>query len=79
MCVSALLPTYSGADPRYIDDLLSTLLTTLNTLTRGARRPATGAVFLLNNVAHLRTSLLAAPRVPIDDLLGPRAQELHER
>ncbi|KAH9948038.1 Cullin repeat-like-containing domain protein [Amylocystis lapponica] len=46
----------------FMFDVVNTLLATLLALARMNKRPAFGAIFLLNNVAHLRTRVLLRPR-----------------
>lgn len=53
-----------------------TTLSTITTLSRSSRRPAIGAIFLLNNVSHLSAALLAPSDptfAPIDALLAAPA------
>ena len=44
------------------DDVVSALIATLNTVSRSNKRPAFGAIFLLNNVSYLNTYLVDQPR-----------------
>ncbi|CEQ41274.1 SPOSA6832_02988, partial [Sporobolomyces salmonicolor] len=54
--------------PRYLTDLVSTLLSSLDTRSRGLRGPkGTSAIFLLNNISFLRHSILSSL---VSDLLG---------
>lgn len=57
-------------------DVVTTLMSTLTTLSRSARRPALGAIFLLNNVSHITTELLFNPSTPIDMLLPPPVRDI---
>ncbi|KAF5342487.1 hypothetical protein D9611_001411 [Ephemerocybe angulata] len=41
----------------FIHDVISTAITSLTTISKNARRPAFGAIFLLNNVAYLRVHI----------------------
>lgn len=41
----------------FIHDVVSTAITSLTTISRTARRPTFGAMFLLNNVAYLRANI----------------------
>ncbi|KAG2003723.1 hypothetical protein CC2G_004306 [Coprinopsis cinerea AmutBmut pab1-1] len=45
----------------FLNDVVSTAITSLTTISRTARRPPFGSVFLLNNISYLRTHLLLAP------------------
>ncbi|KZT33890.1 hypothetical protein SISSUDRAFT_1122622 [Sistotremastrum suecicum HHB10207 ss-3] len=38
--------------------------------------PSLSSIFLLNNIHHLRSTLLLSPQSPIDDLLSPQTQDL---
>ncbi|GAA5934161.1 hypothetical protein JCM1841_004654 [Sporobolomyces salmonicolor] len=54
--------------PRYLTDLVSTLLSSLDTRSRGLRGPkGTSAIFLLNNISFLRHAILSSL---VSDLLG---------
>jgi exocyst complex component 7 len=57
------------------DDVVTTLLASLNTLATSSKKPVQGAIFHFNNVAFLRTRLLLDPTTPIDDLLGKATQD----
>ncbi|KAF7966561.1 hypothetical protein HWV62_37859 [Athelia sp. TMB] len=56
-----------GEEPIIVEhfmfDVVNTLLTSLTTLAT-SKRPAFGSIFLINNVAYLRTHLALAPRTP---------------
>ncbi|KAI0052026.1 exocyst complex component exo70 subunit [Auriscalpium vulgare] len=58
----------------YIYDVVSTVITSLTTLSRMQKRPAFGSVFLLNNIAYLRTNLLK-PRAPLMEVLSRPTQD----
>ncbi|TEB24086.1 hypothetical protein FA13DRAFT_1797469 [Coprinellus micaceus] len=45
----------------YIHDVISTALASLTTISKTSRRPAFGAIFLLNNIAYLRIHLISSP------------------
>lgn len=62
------------------DDVVMTTLSTLTALSRSSRRPAMGAIFLLNNVTYLRNALLysAEEAAPIEALLAPPARNALE-
>ena len=53
-----------------------TTLSTLTTLSRSSRRPAFGAIFLLNNVSYLLNALLNSSEqtAPVEVLLAPPAR-----
>ncbi|GAA5957033.1 hypothetical protein JCM21900_001761 [Sporobolomyces salmonicolor] len=54
--------------PRYLTDLVSTLLSSLDARSRSLRGPkGTSAIFLLNNISFLRHSILSSL---VSDLLG---------
>jgi exocyst complex component 7 len=54
----------------FIDDVVNTLLATLNTISRTNKRPAFGAIFLLNNVFYLNTHLIDQPHADVSTLLS---------
>ena len=56
------------------DDVVTTLLTSLTSLSRMQRRPAVGSVFLLNNTAYLCAKVLQ-PRSPLAEILSRPTQE----
>ncbi|THH10611.1 hypothetical protein EW145_g1201 [Phellinidium pouzarii] len=59
----------------YLYDIIITTLSTLTTLSRSARRPAFGAIFLLNNVSYFLSSLLSpVETAPVEVLLAPPAR-----
>jgi hypothetical protein len=64
------------ADAPQTDDIVSAMLTTLNTLCKSHRRASLGSIFLLNNVSHLRLHLLGNPSSTIDELLSRQTREL---
>lgn len=69
--------TSNSSDKRGSDDIIMTTLSTLTTLSRSARRPAYGAIFLLNNVSYFLSALLFSPSdsaVPVEALLAPPAR-----
>ncbi|KAJ3494972.1 hypothetical protein NMY22_g19997 [Coprinellus aureogranulatus] len=45
----------------YIHDVISTTITSLTTIAKTSRRPAFGAIFLLNNITYLRVHLSSTP------------------
>ncbi len=52
------------------DDVVTALLASLNTVSRSNKRPAFGAIFLLNNVSYLNTYLVDQPRPEVAALLS---------
>ncbi|KAI5121110.1 hypothetical protein M0805_002783 [Coniferiporia weirii] len=59
----------------YFYDVVLTTLSTLTALSRSSRRPAYGAIFLLNNVSYLLGALLPpATPSPAEALLAPPAR-----
>ncbi|TFK18960.1 exocyst complex component, exo70 subunit [Coprinopsis marcescibilis] len=61
----------------FIYDVVATAITSLTTISRTARRPAYGSIFLLNNVSYLRAFLLDDPRSnSIPKLLSSSAKDL---
>lgn len=57
--------------------MVTTLTQTLNTLSQTHKRsPALSAIFLLNNISHLRLHLLANPSSSIDELLSRPTRDL---
>jgi exocyst complex component 7 len=58
----------------FSDDVITTCLSSLTTLARSSRRPAFGAIFLLNNVTYLHSRLLDSPQSNITSLLSKQAQ-----
>ena len=56
------------------DDVVTTLLTSLASLSRMQRRPAFGSVFLLNNISYLCAKLLQ-PRSPLAEILSRPTQD----
>ncbi|KAH9954763.1 Cullin repeat-like-containing domain protein [Russula dissimulans] len=61
--------------PSSKDDVVTTLIGSLTTLSRSQRRPAFGSVFLLNNSAYLCVKLLKS-RSPVLDILSRPTQEM---
>ncbi|KAF8520881.1 Cullin repeat-like-containing domain protein [Hysterangium stoloniferum] len=59
----------------YLYDVVMTLLSTLTTLSKIGRRPQMGSIYLLNNVAHLRSRMLDASESTIDTLLSKPTQD----
>ncbi|GJJ10669.1 hypothetical protein Clacol_004896 [Clathrus columnatus] len=53
----------------YIHDVVTTLINTLNTLSKG-RRPQMGSIYLLNNISSLRSRLLDSTESTIDTLIS---------
>ncbi|KAI0366071.1 hypothetical protein BV20DRAFT_1003065 [Pilatotrama ljubarskyi] len=60
----------------YTYDVLNATVQSLLTLSRTNKRPAFGAIFLLNNISYLRTQLLVRPRTDVPSILSQPAQEL---
>ena len=60
--------------PSIPDDVVTTLINSLMTLSRTRGRPAFGSVFLLNNIAYLCTKLLN-PRSPLLRILSRPTQD----
>ncbi|KAI0826310.1 Cullin repeat-like-containing domain protein [Irpex lacteus] len=54
----------------YVYDVVTALLASLNTVSRSNKRPAFGAIFLLNNVSYLNTYLVDQPRPEVAALLS---------
>jgi exocyst complex protein 7 len=59
----------------YEDDVLTTLLASLNSLAAAQKRPPQASIFHFNNVAFLRTKLLLDPSTPIDELMSKATQD----
>lgn len=59
---------------RYLNDVLSTLLTSLETRSRNLRptRPGVPAIYLLNNISYIRREVLSSA---IGDLLGEVSED----
>ncbi|KAI0030280.1 Cullin repeat-like-containing domain protein [Vararia minispora EC-137] len=53
----------------YIYDVVNTVVTSLQAVSRAQPRPSVGSVYLINNIAHLRATLLDA-RAPVSSLLS---------
>ncbi len=64
----------SLSNPSTTDDVVTTLLTSIMTLSRTRGRPAFGSVFLLNNITYLCAKLLK-PRSPVLDILPRPTQD----
>lgn len=47
-----------------LDDVVTTAINSLNTLSRTSRRPAIASIFLLNNISYLRHHLILDPAHP---------------
>jgi len=60
----------------FLFDVVSTLIQSLNTLSRTNKRPAFGAIFLLNNISYLRTRLLVQTNNDILSLLSKPTQDV---
>ena len=58
-----------------IVDVINTVIQSLLTLSRTNKRPAFGAIFLINNISYLRTRLLLQPRTDIPSLLSKPTQD----
>ncbi|PPQ98996.1 hypothetical protein CVT24_003478 [Panaeolus cyanescens] len=55
----------------FIHDIITTAISSLTTISRTARRPVFGSVFLLNNIHYLRENLLVNPRdAAVGDLIS---------
>ncbi|KAH9477346.1 Exocyst complex component 7 [Psilocybe cubensis] len=60
----------------FIHDIVTTAISSLNTVSRGARRPPFSSVFLLNNISYLRQHLLLQPKdASVISLLSPSTTE----
>ncbi|KAH9887366.1 Cullin repeat-like-containing domain protein [Cubamyces lactineus] len=57
-------------------DVVNATVASLLALSRMNKRPAFGAIFLLNNISYLRTHLLVRPRTDIPSILSRPSQEL---
>ena len=60
----------------FIDDVVVTLMGSLNALSVAGRRPQMGSIYLLNNISHLRNRLLDAPESSIDEFLSKPTQDI---
>ncbi|KAL1941802.1 hypothetical protein VTO73DRAFT_6802 [Trametes versicolor] len=60
----------------FTHDVVSATVQSLLTLSRTNKRPAFGAIFLLNNVSYLRTQVLVRPRTDVPAILSRPSQEL---
>jgi len=60
---------------RYSDDVVNTLISSLQAVSRAQPRPSVGSVFLLNNVAYLRSNLVET-RSPVYVLLSPPTRDV---
>lgn len=56
--------------------MVNTLIASLNTLSRTNKRPAYGAIFLLNNISYLHTRLLIKSRNDVLALLSKPTQDI---
>ncbi|GAA5872370.1 hypothetical protein JCM16303_004495 [Sporobolomyces ruberrimus] len=64
----------NGLLPRYLNDLLTTLLTSLDSRSRLLRgRPGTSKIYLLNNISFLRHSILSSQT---SDFLGESFEDV---
>jgi exocyst complex component 7 len=52
-----------------VDDVINTLINTLNALSKTRPRPTLGSIFLLNNISYLRSHTLVSPENPALPLL----------
>ncbi|KAF9008255.1 exocyst complex component, exo70 subunit [Cyathus striatus] len=59
----------------YIHDVISTAIASLTSVSRTARRPAFGAMFLLNNISYLRLHILIEPNHPSIPSMIPQATQ----
>ncbi|PPQ78842.1 hypothetical protein CVT25_010628 [Psilocybe cyanescens] len=60
----------------FIHDIITTAISSLTTISRGARRAPFSSVFLLNNVSYLRQQLLLQPKdASVINLLSPSTTE----
>ncbi|OSD02576.1 hypothetical protein PYCCODRAFT_1435235 [Trametes coccinea BRFM310] len=57
-------------------DVVNATVQSLLALSRMNKRPAFGAIFLLNNISYLRTHLLVRPRTDVPSILSRPSQEL---
>ncbi|KDN37796.1 hypothetical protein RSAG8_09951, partial [Rhizoctonia solani AG-8 WAC10335] len=57
-------------------DIISTLISTVNTLSRFLKRPALTSIFVLNNISFIRDRVLSAPRTNVDALLSAPTQDV---
>ena len=56
------------------DDVVTTAISTLNTISR-AKRPAFGSIFLLNNISYLRQNLLDPSNDAVLSLISPTTSD----
>ncbi|KAF8680531.1 Exo70 exocyst complex subunit [Rhizoctonia solani] len=57
-------------------DIISTVISTVNTISRFLKRPALTSIFVLNNISYLRDRVLLAPRTNVDALLSAPTQDV---
>ncbi|CAE6434452.1 unnamed protein product [Rhizoctonia solani] len=57
-------------------DIISTLISTVNTISRFLKRPALTSIFVLNNISYIRDRVLLAPRTNVDALLSAPTQDV---
>ncbi|EUC65386.1 exocyst complex protein Exo70, partial [Rhizoctonia solani AG-3 Rhs1AP] len=57
-------------------DIISTLISTVNTISRFLKRPALTSIFVLNNISFIRDRVLLAPRTNVDALLSAPTQDV---
>ncbi|CAE6449936.1 unnamed protein product [Rhizoctonia solani] len=57
-------------------DIISTVISTINTTSRFLKRPALSSIFVLNNVSYIRDRVLFAPRSNVDALLSAPTQDV---
>ena len=60
----------------HADDVVNATVQSLLSLSRMNKRPAFGAIFLLNNISYLRTHLLVRPRTDVPAILSRPAKEV---
>ncbi|OJT02760.1 Exocyst complex protein exo70 [Trametes pubescens] len=60
----------------FTHDVVNATVQSLLTLSRTNKRPAFGAIFLLNNISYLRTQVLVRPRTDVPAILSRPSQEL---
>ncbi|EIW74439.1 hypothetical protein CONPUDRAFT_67345 [Coniophora puteana RWD-64-598 SS2] len=54
----------------FVFDVVKELITTINSLSKQHRKPASGSIFLLNNITYLRSRLLSVPQHTTSPLNG---------
>ncbi|KAI0784074.1 Cullin repeat-like-containing domain protein [Abortiporus biennis] len=60
----------------FLHDVIHLTVTSLQTLSRANKRPSFGSIFLVNNLAYLRTRILVKPKTDIPSLLSKPTQDL---